>query len=777
MGNNAQDQNNEVEKSALEIVKDNYNIPKYQRGYRWDRSQVFDLIKDLKEYYDEYKKDNTLSFYCMQAIIVKKIDNIYSVIDGQQRLTTMYILISYLIRKDLIKNINLGTITYESRKETRYFLEKIKNPEEELVAYINEARDIKFIYYAFKEIEEKLESDYNAKNENGVFWLVELLKADKIKFIYQDYTNENINEFDVFSDLNTGKISLTDAELIRAKLLIDIPEESMKETVAKEWDEIEHRLQDNTFWFFLQNDVNDTGSRIDYLFKLMAYMIAKENGKKIGENSESSGHAIYRYLNEYRLQYDESGKAEVKKESSFHDNDIKTVFWKNIKNMYEILNKWYEDIEIYNYIGQITYSGNIDTIVDLLTEYNELPRYEFIEKLKGIINASFGDENLIWPTDISVTKDNLNEIVEKEARIFSNIWYSGRKESKDSENKNPEEKRDCVRNFLLWSNCEYLNIQLRNTKFELLKYKELNNQKAKSNMRAELALTSVIEQKNYRFQFENLKTNTPDIEHIDSYIDSDEGKSFYESWDDMNKWCKNILLLCTDEEFAEIKSTLIEKCKEWQIDEHKFDNLEKEQLKNKNWTLFKKDEFKQMKNSKNLYQEFIEYLLNMNSSFKSDITKADDISEKNGKDLVFLTTTIVDKRKVGNIVLLDQNINRGYGNYPFRIKRHDLIEKSLNGIYVYPCTKMVFLKEFDSESTDLLHWNKEDFKKYRTFLANMYYDCFFIDQKETDKKIKDEIKKHAQENKNISLGNIEKIYRTDKILEKQIEKGENNEKN
>jgi uncharacterized protein with ParB-like and HNH nuclease domain len=72
----------------------NFYIPSYQRGYRWNIDQIEDLLQDL---YDFIFSPNAEYKYCLQPIVVKKMkDGRFEVLDGQQRLTTIYIIINCL---------------------------------------------------------------------------------------------------------------------------------------------------------------------------------------------------------------------------------------------------------------------------------------------------------------------------------------------------------------------------------------------------------------------------------------------------------------------------------------------------------------------------------------------------------------------------------------------------------------------------------------------------------------------------------------------------------
>ena len=66
-------------------------IPDYQRGYRWEDDQVVDLLEDILEFINTSEKRDDK--YCLQPIVVKRMqDGRYEVLDGQQRLTTIFIL-------------------------------------------------------------------------------------------------------------------------------------------------------------------------------------------------------------------------------------------------------------------------------------------------------------------------------------------------------------------------------------------------------------------------------------------------------------------------------------------------------------------------------------------------------------------------------------------------------------------------------------------------------------------------------------------------------------
>lgn len=122
---------------VADLLNMKFNIPSYQRGYRWEKKHVEALLDDLYSF--TVQINETLNrqgkFYCIQPLAVvenKELSSdagiVYDVIDGQQRLTTLYLLLSYL--EDARRFIYTGnlatsifTLKYESR-DSEFFENK-----------------------------------------------------------------------------------------------------------------------------------------------------------------------------------------------------------------------------------------------------------------------------------------------------------------------------------------------------------------------------------------------------------------------------------------------------------------------------------------------------------------------------------------------------------------------------------------------------------------------------------------------------------------------------
>lgn len=105
----------------IDFFDQTFRIPHYQRGYRWEAQEVTELLDDLWGF---EKTSNKGEFYCLQPIVLKKNDKDgYDVLDGQQRLTTLYLLLVYLEDKRKEDNFNqqIFTLNYETRENCEHF--------------------------------------------------------------------------------------------------------------------------------------------------------------------------------------------------------------------------------------------------------------------------------------------------------------------------------------------------------------------------------------------------------------------------------------------------------------------------------------------------------------------------------------------------------------------------------------------------------------------------------------------------------------------------------
>lgn len=355
-------------KEINKLVKETFYIPTYQRGYRWDKQQVTDLLKDVYEFMNKAKVQNG-EFYCLQPIVVKKRDDgRYDVIDGQQRLTTIMIIQKYL--KKYTYNIE-----YASRKGSSEYLnniaESVENDEKK-----NDYNNIDFFFMkrAFENIKEWFETliiekeEYSLSDEFNTY----LLKYCKVIWYEVD---DGADAESIFTRLNIGKIPLTNAELIKALFLRKSNFEEVGDTIylrqleiANEWDTIEYTLQNDKIWYFINPSYSTPlETRIEYIFDTIA--------QKSSQNGEN-----YTFL----------------KFAERMETEHIFALWKEIKDYFRIIMEWYEEQELFHLIGFLTSSNVGITISDLISSYfeNAFNKNEFLDYVKGKIRDYFTNFNI-----------------------------------------------------------------------------------------------------------------------------------------------------------------------------------------------------------------------------------------------------------------------------------------------------------------------------------------------------------------------------------------------
>lgn len=222
---------------------DFFNIPEYQRGYKWTAATVTQLLEDLKN----FKKSSGDEFYCLQNITVTKSElnrfPCMNVIDGQQRLTTLFIILSFMqwfddkisfMQRfdDKIIGDDADILRYSIRTTTDKFLrEKVQTGvlwNSDIDPSLADSKDQYYIMEVAKAVKEWFD------NNKGSISLSTFLHD--LRLIVNEV--DNGDEETVFASLNGGKVDLDGADLMRAILITRAAKQ--KYTDNKLRDEITH---------------------------------------------------------------------------------------------------------------------------------------------------------------------------------------------------------------------------------------------------------------------------------------------------------------------------------------------------------------------------------------------------------------------------------------------------------------------------------------------------------------------------------------------------------
>lgn len=680
--------------TVWELMGNKFYVPDYQRGYRWTEIEVTKLLDDLYEYKEDYNGDKT--FYCMQPLVVyfnKKIEA-WEVIDGQQRLTTLFLLLSSdsdILRKIRKNNSEIYKLFYASRPDSETFLssEHAENDENitkyiqlltdrkdakeeidiEKFPYQNNNVDYFHICKALKTISDYFK-DKDIDSENFLEKILNIKNKDKeptVKFVWYDVTNEidkeKIDSEEIFSRLNVGKISLTNAELIKAlflnridKELKDVKDddiklqiaEPLKTKIATDWDMIEHSLLDADFWSFIYGD--DDGkydTRIEFLFDMI-------QGKTI-EHKDEEYFTFDKYTADFK-SYD--------KEKNFENSVTKR--WKELTDRFYLYKNWYESKELYHLIGFLRYKKiSIEEIsrVQSLADSNS----EFVRNLR------------LWCVKLALSD-------QKELREFNSESFFKTK-------KTDEEFKNFQKEFLSFISDRLLSINYDD-----------NYDQIKDTLLLFNILTALdCKKESVRFSFNDYYNENWDVEHVRSQTDKGLTGTDRIDW-----------ILTNLGYFSGIPFPFEKKMNKTQKEEF-ISNLLND-IQNE-LTKMADDKVIESNNDypNGVYAtEIINGLIELLKDKKEIINLETSDTYKKIRDGIIheQNSSLQNKNGIHNLVLLDQGTNRGYKNAYFPVKRKWINSREKNGIYILPCTKNVFSKTYSSKLFDLMNWADYDADKY-----------------------------------------------------------------
>lgn len=598
--------------AVARLLDREFFIRSYQRGYRWDSDHVNDLLNDFEEFIKQPNKAEE-EFYCLQPIVVKQLSaeekkklerfefgeaKIYEIIDGQQRITTLTILLHYL-KKSLEHEVfleSIPVITYEVREKSKEILSNFSK-------YINSTEDLSELdnnidFYHMKVAYATISKWFEEKHERRiqVLKLLTSYKINCVKVIWYEVA-ANDNSIDVFRRFNVGKIPLTNAELIKALFLKEneLVEQSLKYIISKEWQQIENQLQSQFFWSFLKPKKEYT-SRIEYIFDIIfereRLKITPKDRTAFDDLYGTDKHKVFRYFSS-RIAKANGNLMEP---------------WDQINEVFERFLQWYNHPEHYHYIG-------------------------FLQNKEGDKKVSILD---ILSGEFE-TKQSLTDFLVKTVSKETSPFFKDKKIALNYDS-NKKQLRDF---FFLFNVQSYIQLSKASNGEEI-----------------------------YRLPFNLFSSIGYDIEHIDSR--NEKGiKSLKKN--EKLEFLKDLEIDFSSEMEAEFKDNIALLFKDiYEDGNKKWDESEVEKI---------------LENTIEL----------VNKHLEKDPDKLDEDS----------------KNDIGNLTILNDAINRGYGNAYFNTKRRLIIENDIKGTYIPIAVKNIFLKYYSGDTKKHTRWSKKDAENYQ----------------------------------------------------------------
>lgn len=339
-----------------ELLSKTFIIPPYQRGYRWDVEQVTALLNDLKAFHLQQKKHRVgkTPYYCLQPLtVVAGGDDRYEVVDGQQRLTTVLLLLHYL-KTSIRAHIEVFELQLPSRPEQERFINTgaFANPEADYESNI----DNFYVAKAYQTICQWFDAQKDHRLPGALLdYFTYTPEADdtlepEVRVIW--YEIDHQSALDSFRRLNYGKIPLSATELVKAILLQGAatstdPAYTATGTSrrAMEWDIMEQTLQQPTLWGMLASPNTGSMSHMDLLLDFVCdslntinnYGFRRKTPAQLAADPDSRDFFNYNVVTTH-----------IAKTNAV--NPLADI-WNRIRDTFNLIQSWHDDNIWYHLIG------------------------------------------------------------------------------------------------------------------------------------------------------------------------------------------------------------------------------------------------------------------------------------------------------------------------------------------------------------------------------------------------------------------------------------------
>lgn len=669
-------------KPFRELLSMEFIIPAYQRGYRWDNEQVETLLNDLYDFIKNHSVSgcNRLDYYCLQPVAVvpnpekTDDDNVsresYIVVDGQQRLTTIYLILHYL-RQNSDYKYPIYDLRFDSRDvqdsyiRNLLFLKETGRPE----AASN--IDIFYLEKAYQTIIEWFETDSQHAQRKGkfrelfTFTPLEDEAVNDVRVIW--YVIDHQNALEAFRRLNYGKIPLTSSELVKALLLQgdDSSNQGRHGTGAPyrralEWDDMEHTLHNPYLWSMLSDNASDNTSRMAVILDFVADELNKKmtdaNGKVLFVRKEKSlladsdarDYFNYNVVSEYIHRTGNTAIEEV---------------WNNMRSIFNLITNWYENHEWYHLIGLMRI---------LPSSKNRKLRRDHFNMLYSLAINDNGR-----PVDRSAFTAAMKK------RIASEV--SGLGDQLNQLNYN-DDSQDIIKLLKLLNVWEAINDPNEGSRFAFHLFDDFK-------------VTSLE-----HIHPQNITTDAP--------------------YDDFKEWCKR-----RSEDFGKLQYIDIERIA---INRSNKKNRvsEDDAIIDANQSTPTKEEVECLKTEINDAIATLEEFSKTRKLYSDADNKAKLDKAAKTLDLAFGEFSGINEKElhsIANLSLVDKDTNSSLQNYFLDRKREILMERHNPGpgkvrlTYAPPATRKVFAKDYSrSHPGDMRLWTRDDRKNYIKAIETAY---------------------------------------------------------
>ncbi|WP_096026748.1 DUF262 domain-containing protein [Campylobacter lanienae] len=418
-------------------------IPIYQRPYTWSTDECEQLWSDIESFFQVQmdKKENNQEDdeqYFLGSIVMYKQDGKQHIVDGQQRTTTLMLLIKALYdktRNNATGSENLKGLQKSFEKclwDINFVTDKIDKKSSHLESKVAKEKDKEILesilhdeYELPENIEKAIKSTKSPYERNYLFFVSKIQNSDLVmkwpefcqtlllKFIVltiecggADKNKKLENALRIFNTLNNRGIPLSDSDIFK-NTIFESKDDNEKEAFGEKWKKIEESLDDN------KND----GIDMNFIFRNYMHLIRARNGN----NRNEIGLRKFFSEDKGRILTQNETMSEIEELSKFWNGEYRSKLSNRSLQFYEVLE--YIPNEYWKYLDSVYFMYCKDKGLDYFKDHEQFLAKLVANILVKLINKQslFEVRPIIFNAYVSLYKDgkidfktNTKEILESE---------------------------------------------------------------------------------------------------------------------------------------------------------------------------------------------------------------------------------------------------------------------------------------------------------------------------------------------------------------------------
>ena len=288
-------------KTIRELLKGvKYSIDYYQREYRWQDKQISELIEDLSgKFFEDYQpghersKVGDYAHYFLGSVIISKKDTASYIVDGQQRLTSLTLLLLLLrnLQKGREKQVNIDELIFSEKFDEKSFNIHVDERTQamealydgQLIDITDRPESVQNLVLRYRDLDRAFPAELRGHTlPYFIDWLLENVHLVEITAYSDD------DAYTIFETMNDRGLSLSPTDMLKGYLLANMSEQK--------------RIAANTLWRERIRDLNDAGKEVEpdcfkaWLRSQYATKIRERKRGAKAEDFDKMGTEFHRWL-------------------------------------------------------------------------------------------------------------------------------------------------------------------------------------------------------------------------------------------------------------------------------------------------------------------------------------------------------------------------------------------------------------------------------------------------------------------------------------------------